>query len=321
MWSSMCALPSSEAAGVGTLIAVLLDDLIQNLALRVEPFAICEVGLPGELVFPPSDAITLHFILDGRGYLAAPGRPPAPVSPYTLALVPRDLRHSMSAAEGTGSGEGAVRIAAVEGLDRHRVGNPGSDDLIVACGRMRAVYAEGLDLFELLDDPIVLDFAGEPEMEIVFDRLLAESTSGSPGGTAMMTALMNQCLVLVFRRLCESPECRLPWLVALDDPRLAAVVATVLAHPGAPHSLESLSARAHMSRSAFASVFSESFRTTPMAFVREVRLRRGAGLIATTSMSIGEIARRVGFSSRSHFSRAFQDSFDASPSEFRAGHA
>jgi len=296
---------------------VLLDDLIDNLAIRVEPFAICEVGSPGELVFPPSETITLHFVLSSTGRFASAGRPSVAIAPYTLVLVPAGLRHSMTTAAPS-SGGGDAGIVAVDGVEDHRVGRAGSRDLVVACGHMRAVYAEGLDLFQMLDDPIVLDFAGVSEMESVFDRLLGESLGASSGGRAMMAALMTQCLVLVFRRLCDSPECRLPWLAALDDTRLAKAVSSVLERPAADHSLESLSAEAHMSRSAFARDFHQAFGRTPMAFVRDVRLRRGASLLVTTSVSIGEIARRVGFASRSHFSRAFRDYFGVTPSAFRA---
>jgi AraC-like DNA-binding protein len=296
---------------------VLIDDLIDNLALRVEPFAICEVGSPDELVFPPSETVTLHFVLRSTGRFATAGRPPVPIAPYTLVLVPAGLQHSMTTAAAS-SGARDDGIVAIEGLEDHHVGPRGSHDLVVACGRMRAVYAEGLDLFQMLEDPIVLDFDGVSEMESVFDLLLDESTGGSPGGRAMMTALMNQCLVLVFRRLCDSPECRLPWLAALDDTRLAAVVTSVLENPAADHSLESLSAEAHMSRSAFAREFHHAFGRTPMTFVKDVRLRRGASLLVTSSRSIGEIARRVGFASRSHFSRAFRDYFGVTPSAFRA---
>lgn len=313
----MCAFPSRSRGPVGSLGGVLLDDLIDNLAVRVEPFAICEVGSPGELVFPPSETVTLHFVLRSTGSFAAAGRPSVPIAPYTLVLVPAGLRHSMTTTPAR-SGVGYGGIVAVDGLDDHHVGPPGSRNLVVACGHMRAVYAEGLDLFQMLDDPIVLDFAGVSEMEIVFDRLLDESLGASPGGRAMMAALMNQCLVLVFRRLCDSPECRMPWLAALDDTRLAAAVSSVLEHPAADHSLESLSAEAHMSRSAFARDFHRAFGRTPMTFVREVRLRRGASLLVTTSLSTGEIAHRVGFASRSHFSRAFRDYFGLTPSVFRA---
>lgn len=187
----------------------------------------------------------------------------------------------------------------------------------MACGRLQATYAGGLGLFDLLDEPIVLDFSDSVDMRTIFERLLKESQRSSVGSGPMMAALMNECLVFIFRRLCESPDCRLPWLNALEDPRMAEVLGAVLERPESPYSLDLLALRAAMSRSAFIHEFTARFGRTPMAFVREVRLRRAAGLLRTTDLSVGMVARRVGFASRSHFSHAFRDYFGQSPSDFR----
>jgi transcriptional regulator GlxA family with amidase domain len=54
-----------------------------------------------------------------------------------------------------------------------------------------------------------------------------------------------------------------------------------------------------------------------MAFVREVRLRRAAELLRTTTLSIDEVARAVGYDSRSQFSRAFQRLLREAPGRYR----
>ena len=92
----------------------------------------------------------------------------------------------------------------------------------------------------------------------------------------------------------------------------------ILEHPEGPHTVESLAALAGMSRSAFARTFLEAFGRTPIDYVRDVRLRRGARLLHRGDLSVSEIAGRVGFASRSHFSRAFRDQFGCSPAKFRS---
>jgi transcriptional regulator GlxA family with amidase domain len=147
---------------------------------------------------------------------------------------------------------------------------------------------------------------------------LEEQRAARPAGAAMMSALMSQCLVLLFRRLSAHPECKLPWLSALDDPRLSRVLGEILERPEQPYSLEGLAALAGMSRSVFAKRFHQSFDRTPMDYVREVRLRCGARLLLRQELSVDAVAGRVGFASRSHFSRAFQEHFGCSPTVFRA---
>lgn len=89
------------------------------------------------------------------------------------------------------------------------------------------------------------------------------------------------------------------------------------AEAGHPHSLDSLAAKALMSRSVFVKKFTAHFGRTPAAFLREVRLRRRAHLLRTTGLSVDAVASRVGFNSRSHLSHAFAEYFGQSPAQLR----
>jgi len=53
-----------------------------------------------------------------------------------------------------------------------------------------------------------------------------------------------------------------------------------------------------------------------MALVNHVRLERAAKMLNTGQESIEQIANRVGFSSRSHFSRAFKKHTGISPAHY-----
>jgi len=154
-------------------------------------------------------------------------------------------------------------------------------------------------------------------MWAMFESLLEEVRSPRPGSRAMVSALMNESLVHVFRRLCASAECQLPWIEALEDPQLKEAVKAMLENPAAPHTVASLARLCHMSRSAFARHFRESFGRPPMEYLRGIRLRNAARLLSREPRQpIATVARRVGFGSRSQFSRAFKELFNASPSGF-----
>ena len=189
--------------------------------------------------------------------------------------------------------------------------------MMVVCGRFQAIYGEGLDLFGQLRDVLVIDFCDEPKMHTLMKAVLDEQRTAGPGSEAMMSALLSQCLVLIFRRLSAKPEARMAWLDALEDPRMTRVIEAILDAPEQPHTLERLADLAGMSRSVFAKRFNEGFGRTPMDYVREVRLRCSARLLSQPGLSVDAIAGRVGFASRSHYSKAFSEHFGCSPKEFR----
>ena len=91
----------------------------------------------------------------------------------------------------------------------------------------------------------------------------------------------------------------------------------MLERPAEPYTLGNLARIAGMSRSAFAECFSAVLRRAPFEFLKEVRLRRAARLLETTSLSVKVIAGSVGYSSRSYFSHAFKDMYGADPAGFR----
>ena len=296
---------------------MLLEKLFDNLALSIDAFATCGVSPGWRLSVPGLDWVVLHFVMQGNGALREPSGAIHPFPCYSLAVVPTRLAHDLecgrevSHSAKVGEGEPSNTPVPLYGA--------GSDmKMMVACGRFRAIYGAGVDLFGQLRDVLIVDFSDSPKMRSTFEAVLEEQRTAGAGSAAMMSALLSQCLVLMFRRLSEHSGHQLAWLDALEDPRLARVITTVLDQPAEPHSLEGLADLAGMSRSVFAKRFHEGFGRTPMDYVREVRLRSGARLLDQPELSVDAIASRVGFASRSHFSKAFTDQFGCSPSAFRA---
>jgi AraC-like DNA-binding protein len=300
--------------------------LLDNLAVRVEPFALARIPSGSSLRVAPEVGALLHFVLEGDGDLVWGRARSRVLRRGSLVVMPGCLGHVIRCRPSTG--DRALRAVPgtgeIGGITLYAGQEPpqGEEEVLaLACGRVRASYAHGPGLFDLLTDPLVVEFTGEDEVAHIFERILKESQHPVPGSGALLAALMNQCLVLLFRQLCENDVCRLPWLEALKEPRMARVLQAMLEEPEGDHSLDSLAARVSMSRSAFAHEFKKFFGRTPMAFLREVRLRRATELLHNTALPIDTIGRRVGFASRSHFSHAFRDHFGTCPADFRRSHA
>lgn len=296
---------------------MLLEKLFENLALTVKPFAACRLADGWRLKLPSRDCVTLHYTLAGDGELKPGSGRLLPMYANSLAIVPAKRSHSVQC--GT--------VAHETGIDG--LGDPDApvcellagslDDvaLTVVGGCIQVTYAGGIGLFDHLDEAIILDFRDSRRMCRIFQALIEECQCSGPASTAMMSALMNQCLIEVLRRAEEEAGGSLPWISALDDPRLSKVIETILDHPEQSYTLETLASVAAMSRSTFARHFEQRFGRTPMDYLRDVRLRRAAQLLQVGGTSVDAVAGKVGYASRSHFSHAFSELFGCSPTEFR----
>jgi AraC-like DNA-binding protein len=300
--------------------AVLLDKLLSNLDIRVEPFSLCEVSPGRRLLLPGSARVMLHFVLVGSGFVRSAEGTVQALGPCSLAVVPKRARHSLEPREETV--EECVIDPDAESLPSAPVISTGSlepPEMIVACGLVKVRYGAALGLFEKLRDVLVEDLSDRPQARTAFEAILAERSDAGPGSEAMKAALMSQCIVYLLRHLCEGGTCFLPWLAALEDERMARALDRILQNPADSHTVESLAETASMSRSAFAQSFTRAFGLPPMSMVRRIRMERALGLLERgDDLPMEAVARRVGFSSRSRFSRAFKKHFGVSPVARRA---
>ena len=291
-----------------------------RLLIHVDPFATCLLSFGWRLRLPGPPDTMFHFVLQGSGGLRGPEGELLQLDRFSLAVVPKGIRHSLGcgsevrserAIEGPPTGEGVVRLVA---------GRSDSSDLRVACGIVRVTYGDSLGLFQHSREIIIADLSSYPLARVAFESILTEQGGASPGSAALTRALMTQCLVYLLRYLSEQSDSRLPWLSDLQDPNLVLALDLILEHPDAVHTVDSLADAAIMSRSVFAERFREAFGCTPMRFLHDVRLRLAAELLGQRrGLSIDQVANRVGFRSRSHFSQAFKDRFGMAPAAFREG--
>lgn len=299
---------------------MLLERLFENLVLTVDPFATCRLADGWRLRLPCRDWVTFHYTLRGGGGLRLGTGELLPLEANVLAVMPPNCTHAIECGSDVHHETGIEGQGSDAPLCEFVAGSLDDVSLTIACGRIQVTYGEGLGLFDHLQKAIVLDFSDTPQMRATFEALVSEYQRTGAASHAMMTALMNQCLILILRRVSDEAQGSLPWLSALEDPQLAGVIDAMLAHPEQHHSVESLAVSAHMSRSAFARRFADCFGRPPMDYLRDVRLRRAAQLLRRDDLSVDEVAGKVGFSSRSHFSHTFREHFGTSPVAFREGH-
>ena len=300
----------------------LLERLLDGLEVSVLPFALCDVRGEADLPYDPGDSVTVHYTLAGAGTICFGDGTKIAAPQHSFIVIPRGVPHRITpSAEGMAGAPG-TRIAASDAAGMKRVvAGEGEPVVIMACGTIDATYRHTAGLFDYLAEPIVEGFTEADGIRFAFESLLAELAELKPGAEALAGALMKQCLVRLLRRHAGRSEHPLPWLSALEDPRLGKAVTAMLDAPGQPHTLERLAEVAGMSRSAFAARFAGAFGRPAIDFLKEIRLRRAAHALRSSDRPIKAIARDVGYDSRSYFSRAFKAFHGIDPAGYRARHA
>lgn len=82
-------------------------------------------------------------------------------------------------------------------------------------------------------------------------------------------------------------------------------------------SVESLAAHCHMGVHRFTQLFRKSTGRSPYQYFIELRIDRAKHFVKETSLSLAEIAYKLGFASQSHFSTTFRQHTQLTPHQYR----
>jgi transcriptional regulator GlxA family with amidase domain len=143
------------------------------------------------------------------------------------------------------------------------------------------------------------------------DMMLALIAKDHGGGFAAMVSEM--CLRAVMPGGNSEQRSSLAALMASRNPVLVATVTLMQRHIETPLDMDALAAAAGYSRRHLERLFRDAVGTTPGDFYRGLRLDRGRSLLATTDLSLIEVALACGYPTVSHFSKSFRKRFGTPP--------
>ncbi|MBT99472.1 MAG: hypothetical protein CL902_12745 [Dehalococcoidia bacterium] len=87
--------------------------------------------------------------------------------------------------------------------------------------------------------------------------------------------------------------------------------------PGQPWTVASLAAEVGLSRSSFAAHFTNLVGETPLYYLTSWRMQLARSWLCGTSLSLGELAERLGYQSDDAFKRAFRREVGSAPGSYR----
>jgi transcriptional regulator GlxA family with amidase domain len=94
-------------------------------------------------------------------------------------------------------------------------------------------------------------------------------------------------------------------------------IAYMMQHLNQPLQVAKLAQTAHISPSHFFVLFKRWAGASPIDYFIRLRMRRAGRLVATTTMSVKEIAAALGYDDRFYFSRVFKSVHGMAPSGYR----
>lgn len=269
-----------------------------------------------------SRLIIFHFLTEGRAYARLPDGAPEHLSAGDIVILPHGDAHFV----GNGSPERPVDSFVVfaknltEGLKVARYGGGGEITRFV-CGfmacepRLSEVFLAGLP-------PILkVRVANEPSGQWLAHsvRFTVDQAGASSAGSGLVLSKLSEVLFV------EALRCyintisadRIGWLAGARDPVIGRALALLHKEPSHPWSIPDLAKRTGLSRTRLVERFRHFLGESPMAYLKQWRLKLGAEMLQSTEQSVAEIAEAVGYGSESAFNRAFRREFACPPAQFR----
>jgi AraC family transcriptional regulator, activator of mtrCDE len=300
-----------------------LEGLMNGLAVDFVKLAECIVSDNCRLSLPAANTPMILYGLTGAGRTRIAEHPPIDVLPHVLIIVPRGQPFFIEAsADRRTVWTGTTIEADMRGFEAgslRRFAAGGNEPVLtLICGRFGATLGGCIDLFTSLPAPIVEPFEADHRLDLGLKFALAELAAQEAGTGAMTSALLKQVLITLMRRSLTSRNVWVESFAMLSDPPIARAFADMVARPGAPHSVQSLSQNVGLSRSVFMSRFTAALGCAPMAALRKLRMRQAALLLTTNRLKMDQVCYGVGYASRSSFFRAFRKTYGSDPSDYRA---
>jgi AraC-like DNA-binding protein len=154
-------------------------------------------------------------------------------------------------------------------------------------------------------------------------RLMVEEMSRtSLGGGYVVERLLEVLCAQAVRAYLESaPRLESGWVRAVQDPVVGRAMNAMHAQPGTAWSVQRLAQQVAMSPSRFAARFVQALGDSPMAYLTKLRMSIACKMLATSQVTVEQIAADVGYESAAAFNRAFKIYLGLPPGAWRARQA
>lgn len=239
----------------------------------------------------------LHYVPWGQGILVANGRK-YPIHPGTLYMTGPDIVHEQNTVPSDPMSEYCI---CFELLANNVIEDP--DLSFIADQFVQTTFWFGQD---------------KQNMMQLFEQLSYETTNRYIGCYLTVQHIIEQIVIKLVRNYTNNvPTYSVMPLKTLDDERVVIIENSFRSNL---HDLtkQKLAQKLGLSVRQTERTIQQYFGISFLQKKTQARMAAAVNLLTTTSMSISEIARHVGFSSLEHFCTAFKKTYNVPAGEFRS---
>ncbi len=273
-----------------------------------------------------------HVVTRGHAWAAVVGEAPVRMAPGDVVVFPHGDPHVVSSAPGLAPApaDTAWHIATanehkpipVSFVGTGRFSRGSADDAaqtVIACGFLGCDARPFNPLIATLPRLFHVPAEGAEGWGIQAVRqAVRESTESRPGSAAVLERLSEMMFVDAVRRYIDRlPEDATGWLAGLRDDCVGGALTLMHDDPGHPWTIEEVSARVGLSRSALHDRFVRLIDDAPMQYLARWRMQVASTRLSETSASVATIGFELGYGSEAAFSRAFRRIVGTAPSQWR----
>ena len=279
--------------------------------------------------------IEYHVVARGNCWAAVVGAQPVRMSVGDVVMFPQGDAHVMSSAPGLRADPipkewivATARASKPIPVAYHGIGVPAGPEpdehasTVLVCGFLGCDLRPFNPLISALPRLLHLPApAGGDWVAPVMRQAVRESRELRPGSEAVLERLSEMMFVDAVRRHLEAlPPGSTGWLAGLRDRVVGKALTLMHDRPAEPWTIEVLSERVGLSRSALHERFVHFVGQAPMQYLGRWRMQAAARQLVESHAPVASIALDVGYDSEAAFSRAFKRIVGMPPGEWRRRH-
>ncbi|MGI8335680.1 AraC family transcriptional regulator [Actinomadura scrupuli] len=283
----------------------------------------------GQRFMPVRGAAGFQVILQGSCWLVPVDGAPFALGVGDVVFMPHGRGHVLADSPTTPAAEPGCDPRDGSRFERRHhappVGRirPDGAATVTLCGAYQLDPARAHPLLGDLPDLIHLPARPGhlPEIRGAVELLGAELVNPWPAD-AVVRALLDMLLLYILRAWFADQPGRGPvtgWTAALNDPAISAALSSLHGDPAYPWTVETLGARAGLSRAAFSRRFTGLVGQPPLTYLTWWRMTTAARLLVDTDAPLGVVAAQVGYTSEFAFANAFKRRYGTAPGRYRRG--